>query len=122
MDYRALVQKLGDRTNQNTQTSELILEHRTGHPTILVKGTIISMYVFEWTKWQFLIYIFKDIVKLLFVGTAGYLMSTLVSTDYYLLNILIKGMLAVIIGTILLVCMSIGNPYLMSIVKTIYKK
>ena len=32
MDYRALVQKLGDRTNQNTQTSELILEHRTGHP------------------------------------------------------------------------------------------
>ena len=34
MDYRALVQKLGDRTNQNTQTSELILEHRTGHPTI----------------------------------------------------------------------------------------
>ena len=90
--------------------------------TILVKGTIISMYVFEWTKWQFLIYIFKDIVKLLLVGTAGYLMSTLVSTDYYLLNILIKGMLAVIIGTILLVCMSIGNPYLKSIVKTIYKK
>ena len=33
MDYRALVQKLGDRTNQNTQTSELILEHRTGHPS-----------------------------------------------------------------------------------------
>ena len=33
MDYRALVQKLGDRTNQNSQTSELILEHRTGHPT-----------------------------------------------------------------------------------------
>ena len=32
MDYRALVQKLGDRTNQNSQTSELILEHRTGHP------------------------------------------------------------------------------------------
>ncbi len=28
-----LVQKLGDRTNQNSQTSELILEHRTGHPT-----------------------------------------------------------------------------------------
>ena len=26
--YRALVQKLGDRTNQNSQTSELILEHR----------------------------------------------------------------------------------------------
>ena len=49
-------------------------------------------------------------------------MSTLVSTDYYLLNILIKGMLAVIIGTILLVCMSISNPYLKSIVKTIYKK
>ena len=37
MDYRALVQKLGDRTNQNTQTSELILEHRTGHPTYLNK-------------------------------------------------------------------------------------
>lgn len=90
--------------------------------TIFVKGTIISKYVFEWTKWQFLIYIIKDIVKLLLVGTAGYLMSTLVSTDYYLLNILIKGMLAVIIGTILLVCMSIGNPYLKSIVKTIYKK
>ena len=36
MDYRALVQKLGDRTNQNSQTSELILEHRTGHPTILL--------------------------------------------------------------------------------------
>ena len=35
MDYRALVQKLGDRTNQNSQTSELILEHRTGHPTYL---------------------------------------------------------------------------------------
>ena len=33
MDYRALVQKLGDRTNQNSQTSELILEHRTGHPS-----------------------------------------------------------------------------------------
>ena len=32
MDYRELVQKLGDRTNQNTQTSELILEHRTGNP------------------------------------------------------------------------------------------
>ena len=38
MDYRALVQKLGDRTNQNTQTSELILEHRTGHPTCQVKS------------------------------------------------------------------------------------
>ena len=37
MDYRALVQKLGDRTNQNTQTSELILEHRTGHPNKLLK-------------------------------------------------------------------------------------
>ena len=36
MDYRALVQKLGDRTNQNTQTSELILEHRTGHPSKLI--------------------------------------------------------------------------------------
>ena len=35
MDYRALVQKLGDRTNQNSQTSELILEHRTGHPILL---------------------------------------------------------------------------------------
>ena len=35
MDYRALVQKLGDRTNQNSQTSELILEHRTGHPTYM---------------------------------------------------------------------------------------
>ena len=35
MDYRALVQKLGDRTNQNSQTNELILEHRTGHPSIL---------------------------------------------------------------------------------------
>ena len=35
MDYRALVQKLGDRTNQNSQTSELILEHRTGHPNNL---------------------------------------------------------------------------------------
>ena len=38
MDYRALVQKLGDRTNQNTQTSELILEHRTGHPTSILKS------------------------------------------------------------------------------------
>ena len=28
--HKALVQKLGDRTNQNSQTSELILEHRTG--------------------------------------------------------------------------------------------
>ena len=37
MDYRALVQKLGDRTNQNSQTSELILEHRTGHPTKMTK-------------------------------------------------------------------------------------
>ena len=37
MDYRALVQKLGDRTNQNSQTSELILEHRTGHPINLIK-------------------------------------------------------------------------------------
>lgn len=90
--------------------------------TILVKGTIISKYVFEWTKWQFFIYIIKDIMKLLLVGTAGYLMSTLVSTDNYLLNILIKGMLAVIIGTTLLVIMSIGNPYLKSIVKTIYKR
>ena len=37
MDYRALVQKLGDRTNQNSQTSELILEHRTGHPNYINK-------------------------------------------------------------------------------------
>ena len=37
MDYRALVQKLGDRTNQNSQTSELILEHRTGHPNYFDK-------------------------------------------------------------------------------------
>ena len=37
MDYRALVQKLGDRTNQNSQTSELILEHRTGHPNYMTK-------------------------------------------------------------------------------------
>ena len=36
MDYRALVQKLGDRTNQNSQTSELILEHRTGHPNYFI--------------------------------------------------------------------------------------
>ena len=42
MDYRALVQKLGDRTNQNSQTSELILEHRTGHPTIIMKRNLIE--------------------------------------------------------------------------------
>lgn len=90
--------------------------------TILVKGTIISKYVFEWTTWQFFFYIIKDIIKLLLVGIVGYLMSTLVSTDYYLLNILIKGIIAVSIGTILIVCMSIGNPYLKSIIKTIYKK
>ena len=45
MDYRALVQKLGDRTNQNTQTSELILEHRTGHPIYFdtIKKAIFSI-------------------------------------------------------------------------------
>lgn len=35
IDARAtehLSKKMGDRTNQNSQTSELILEHRTGHP------------------------------------------------------------------------------------------
>lgn len=35
IDARAtehLSKKMGDRTNQNTQTSELILEHRTGRP------------------------------------------------------------------------------------------
>ena len=42
MDYRALVQKLGDRTNQNSQTSELILEHRTGHPTYLAKNNNVG--------------------------------------------------------------------------------
>ena len=42
MDYRALVQKLGDRTNQNSQTSELILEHRTGHPTKQAKTEQVS--------------------------------------------------------------------------------
>ena len=41
MDYRALVQKLGDRTNQNSQTSELILEHRTGHPSNLIILTLV---------------------------------------------------------------------------------
>ena len=41
MGYRALVQKLGDRTNQNTQTSELILEHRTGHPNKLYTCLVI---------------------------------------------------------------------------------
>ena len=40
MDYRALVQKLGDRTNQNSQTSELILEHRTGHPSKKLKDIV----------------------------------------------------------------------------------
>ena len=42
MDYRALVQKLGDRTNQNSQTSELILEHRTGHPINIYKVEKLS--------------------------------------------------------------------------------
>ena len=45
MDYRALVQKLGDRTNQNTQTSELILEHRTGHPIYLL--ALLLAFIFS---------------------------------------------------------------------------
>ena len=37
MGNRALVQKLGYRTNQNAQESELKLEQRTGHPNNLQK-------------------------------------------------------------------------------------
>ena len=54
MGYRALVQKLGDRTNQNSQTSELILEHRTGHPiyyTIGIKMIEGKAYV-TGIKWE----------------------------------------------------------------------
>ena len=42
MGNRALVQKLGYRTNQNTQESELKLEQRTGHPSNL--STDIASY------------------------------------------------------------------------------
>lgn len=90
--------------------------------TIIVKGTIISGYVFDWCKWQFFFYIIKDIIKLILVGIVVYLLSTLVSTDCYLLNMLIKGTLAVFVGTIMIVCMSIGNPCFKLFTRTISKK